>query len=85
MFLRPEVGPNGSLLLASPLGSFGQDGAYLIVADRDGESAWVRRAPIAERFLVAVDDEGVLRTDHALDLWTIPIIRLHYRLEPKAA
>lgn len=84
IFLRPEVGPNGSLILVSPLGPFGTDGAYLIVAAPDRLSAWVRRAPLAERFVVGVDEEGILRTDHALNLWQVPIIRLHYRLEPNS-
>jgi hypothetical protein len=83
IFLRPEVGPNGSLILASPLGRFGDDGAYLIVTQPDGHGAWTRRVPLAERFVVWIDDEGILRTDHALDLWRIPVIRLHYRLEPR--
>ena len=66
---------------------FGDDGAYLIVANGDGETAWVRRIPLAEQFRVFVDEEGVLRTDHALDLWNIPVIRFHYRLDqsPEAA
>ena len=81
IFLRPEVGAGGALSLVSPLGTMGDDGAYLVVVDGGGERAWVRRVPLREDFLVYVDDEGVLRTDHALDLWRIPVIRLHYRLE----
>ena len=30
-----------------------------------------------------VDEEGVLRTDHELRLWSAPAVRLHYKLEPK--
>jgi len=82
VFLRPTVDDGGALRLTSPLADFGDDGAYLIVAHRDGQSAWARRVPVAEEFRVYVDDEGVLRTDHALNLWAIPIIRLHYRLQP---
>ena len=81
IFLRPVVDEHGALVLSSPLASFGDDGAYLVVADHDHRTAWVRRAPLAERFRVFVDEEGVLRTDHALNLWTIPVIRLHYRLQ----
>ena len=81
VFLRPGVDDDGALTLTSPLSSFGGDGAYLIVADRDPQGAWVRRVPLAERFRVFVDEEGVLRTDHAVNLWTIPVIRLHYRLQ----
>ena len=34
VFLRPEVRPDGSLVLESPRGSFGEDGAYVVVACR---------------------------------------------------
>ncbi len=85
VFLRPEVGPDGSLRLVSPPGDFGDNGAYLILADPSGRGAWVKRVPIYERFLVYVDSEGVLRTDHSLDLWTIPVLKLHYRLAPSPA
>jgi hypothetical protein len=59
---------------------FGDDGAYLIARGR-GDSVAVRRVPLAEQFRVYVDDEGTLRTDHSLSLWTIPTLRFHYRLE----
>jgi hypothetical protein len=78
VFLRPSVESDGSLTLTSPLGAQGDDGAYLIVRDR--KRAWVRRVPLAERFHVYVDDDGTLRTDHALKLWNIPVLRLHYRM-----
>ena len=81
VFLRPDVGDDGSLVLTSPRGAFGDNGAYLIVSRSDGHSASVRRVPIVERFMVWVDDEGTLRTDHALDLWQVPVLRFHYRLE----
>lgn len=40
--------------------------------------------PLAEQFRVYVDDEGTLRTDHALSLWSIPVLQLHYRLTPNS-
>jgi hypothetical protein len=80
VFLRPSVEPDGSLVLTSPIAQYGDDGAYLVV--RHGERAWSRRVPLAERFRVYVDDEGTLRTDHALNLWRVPILRFHYRLTP---
>jgi len=83
--LRPEVDDDGALVLTSPLSSFGDDGAYLVVAERDRQTASVRRVPLAERFRVFLDDEGIVRTDHALNLWTIPVIRLHYRLHRLAS
>jgi hypothetical protein len=69
VFLRPEVTNGGGLRLVSPLEPFGGDGAYLVVRDSPGASAWARRVPIVERFDLYVDDEGVLRTNHSLRLW----------------
>jgi hypothetical protein len=81
VLLRPEVRSDGALILTSPLGPFGSDGAYLVVARPDRMSGLVRQVPLAERFVVFVDDEGVLRTDHELNLSQVPALRLHYRLE----
>lgn len=81
VFLRPHHGPDGSLLLSSPAGRFGQDGAYVVA--RDGGATYAARAPIRESFHVHVDEEGVLRTDHDLRLWGASAVRLHYRLEPR--
>ena len=81
VFLRPEVGVGGSLWLRSPRGEFGQDGAYVVV--EDAGSTYATRVPIHEDFHVYVDDDGVLRTDHELRLWSAPAVRLHYKLEPR--
>ncbi|MCP2251454.1 hypothetical protein LY13_000182 [Prauserella aidingensis] len=80
VLLRPAASTTGGLRLVSPLGGFGDDGAYLVVRADDEVRAWVRRIPLHERFEVFVDDEGVLRTDHALHLWRIPVLALHYRM-----
>jgi len=81
VFLRPDVRDDGALVLTSPLGAFGDNGAYLIVNGANGHTASVRRIPLAERFVVWVDDEGTLRADHALQLGQVPVLRFHYRLE----
>jgi len=52
-----------------------------VVVGSSGQSGWARRIPIIERFVVWLDDEGILRTDHSMYLWHIPVVRLHYRLE----
>ncbi|MBB6629261.1 hypothetical protein H5V45_18180 [Nocardioides sp. KIGAM211] len=82
VFLRPDVDPDGSLWLRSPGGRFGTDGAYVVV--EDGGASYAARAPIHEEFHVHLDREGVLRTDHDLRLWAADVVRLHYRLEPRA-
>jgi hypothetical protein len=78
VFLRPSVGPGGSLLLSSPPGAFGEDGAYIVVTD--GVRHHAARIPIHETFHVHVGDDGGLRTDHVLRLWHADVVRLHYRL-----
>lgn len=81
VFLRPEVDADGSLWLRSTGGRFGDDGAYVVVAE--GRRTFAAHAPIRETFHVYLDDEGVLRTDHELRLWDARVVRLHYRLERK--
>jgi hypothetical protein len=82
VLLRPDVAADGALLLTSTQGRWGDDGAYLVVQRRDPDRGWARRIPVHEQFRVFVDDEGVLRTDHRIDLWRVPVLRLHYRLDP---
>lgn len=78
VFLRPSVLPGGGLRLSSPAGRFGQDGAYVLV--RHGSVHHAARIPLHEEFRVFVDEEGVLRTDHVLRLWSATALRLHYRM-----
>jgi hypothetical protein len=80
VFLRPAVLPGGALLLSSPAGAFGEDGAYVVVEQAGRRFA--ARAPVHEVFRVYVDREGVLRTDHTLKLWSVTAVRLHYKLTP---
>lgn len=93
VFLHPSVLPGGGLELRSPAGKFGADGAYVLVGERHragtglrgragDDSTYAARVPIHERFRVYVDDEGVLRTDHLLQLWSATVLRLHYKLTP---
>ena len=79
VFLRPSVTDDGGLVLESPPGRFGQDGAYVVV--RDGGRDHAARVPLHETFRVYVDRHGVLRTDHELRLWRAWAARLHYKLE----
>ena len=82
VFLRPRVLPGGDLELASPVGRFGTDGAYVVV--RVGGEVYAARAPIHETFRVYLDPDGVLRTDHDLRMWAATAVRLHYKLERRA-
>ncbi|GIH21662.1 hypothetical protein Raf01_98340 [Rugosimonospora africana] len=80
VFLRPEVSTVGGLTLISPAGGWGDDGAYLVVERGSGSPVWARRIPVRESFHVYVDAQDVLRTDHVLGLWSVPALRLQYRL-----
>jgi hypothetical protein len=84
VLLRPDVAADGALLLTSTQGGWGDDGAYLVVQPAGRPDGWARRIPVHEQFRVFVDGEGVLRTDHRIDLWRLPVLRLHYRLDPAA-
>lgn len=81
VFLRPTAQPDGSLVLSSPPGAFGDAGAYVVVRTRDGR-AYATRVPIYERFHIYLDHRRVLRTDHELRLYRAVALRLHYRLDP---
>jgi hypothetical protein len=83
VFLRPSVDAGGDLHLESPIGRFGDDGAYLVL-DRGDGTVNARRIPIAEHFHLYLDGEGDVRTDHDVRLNRIPTIRLHYRLRRTA-
>lgn len=48
--------------------------------DTGSRAWWCARVPLHETFRVYVDEEGVLRTDHALALWGMRALRLHYKL-----
>jgi hypothetical protein len=81
VLLRPHVAVDGALLLTSTRGRWGDDGAYLVVEPRGRDRGWARRIPVHEQFRVFVDGERVLRTDHRIDLWRLPVLRLHDRLD----
>lgn len=83
VFLHPRVLPGGDLELSSPVGAFGEDGAYVVV--EHAGRAHAARVPVHETFRVHLDRDGVLRTDHVLRLWSATAVRLHYKLVPAAA
>ncbi len=81
VFLQARAEAGGRLVLSSGRGRFGDDGAYLLVRPDAGATGWARRVPLPERFDLAVDEDGMLRCDHRLDLGRSEVLRLHYRLQ----
>lgn len=81
VFLRPDATADGGLVLSSPAGEFGDDGAYLVVRPGASARGWARRVPLPERFHVFTDVDGAVRCDHHLSLGRREVLRLHYRLQ----
>lgn len=83
--LRPEVRPDGSLILDSNGQRFGGSGFYRVQA-RDPERVRVWRIrSLKERFHVYTDEHGVLRCDHSVSFLGLPVLRLHYKMFRQAA
>ena len=80
VFLAPRNRPGGGLELCSGPGPFGGEGTYILAGDRRGRT-FAAKVPIHERFVVQVDDEGVLRADHELAVGGATALRLHYRMD----
>ena len=82
--LRPELRPDGSLILDSSGRRFGDAGFYRLQArDADRVRVWHIRT-LVERFHVYVDDQGVLRCDHAVRFLGLPVLTLHYKIFRRA-
>jgi hypothetical protein len=84
VLLRPEVTADRALRLTSPHGTFGSEGAYLVVRPAGASHGWARRIPLPEQFDVFVDARGELRCDHQLCFGDAEILRLHYRMRPSS-
>ncbi|MCA9533189.1 MAG: hypothetical protein KC593_05910 [Myxococcales bacterium] len=85
VILRPEVAPDGALILDSNGPGFGGVGFYRVqrFGSNDALTVWKIRS-LKERFRVFVDAEGILRCDHAIRFLGLPVLQLHYRIQRKA-
>lgn len=79
VIMRATEGDDGSLLLSSSGGGFGDAGFYFTVHDAKG-NVWARCVrTFRESIHVYASDKDV-RADHVLSLWRMTFLRLHYRL-----
>jgi hypothetical protein len=83
--LRPSIGADGSLVLDSSGGSFGGAGFYRVDARGDASARVWHIRTLKERFHVFVDEQGVMRCDHAVRFLGLPVLRLHYKIFKSAA
>jgi hypothetical protein len=75
----------GALTLRSAGRGFGDAGFYFFVSDGE-DTGWARYvASLKEDIRVYVDDRGVTRADHSLQLWGIRFLRMHYRMRNAAS
>ena len=56
-----------------------------MLVDRRGQHWAQFIRSFRERIEVFIDDEGVLRADHVLTLWRCRVMKLHYRMDRRAA
>jgi hypothetical protein len=81
VILRPSVDDSGNLRLQSKGATFGDSGFYRI-HDAGGDHLRVWRVTtLHEEFHVYVDEANVLRCDHSIRFWGMPVLHLHYRIE----
>jgi hypothetical protein len=81
VFLRPEAQPDGAFKLISSGSQFGDPGFYRML--ESGAGHWHVRyiRTLRETFLVWVDRQGILRTDHLVRFLGFSPLRLHYKME----
>jgi hypothetical protein len=84
VIMRPSVGEDGSVTLASAGRAFGSPGFYFTVGAGPGRvhARYVRS--LRERIHVYPSPDGT-RADHVLSLWGLTFLRLHYRLRLRAS
>jgi hypothetical protein len=78
--LRPEVADDGSLILDSTGRGFGGPGFYRMQAKGvDSVQVW-RISTLRERFHVYSTERDVLRCDHTVRFFGMPVLDLHYKI-----
>lgn len=79
VLMRPVAHPDGSLSLVSAGTSFGSPGFYFTVRGPGG-TIWARYLRALRESIHVYESDGHIHADHALSLWRMPFLRLHYRL-----
>ncbi len=82
VIMNPHVTEEGALVLTSKGARYGDPGFYFLLTDSKGKH-FVRYLPsLQESIEVFVDEEGILRADHILNLRKCKALHLHYRINP---
>ena len=80
VILRPEAGPDGSLVLVSEGRQFGDPGFYFTVHRPGGAVVARYLRCFRERIHVYPAGDGIVRADHTMSLYGLRCLHLHYRL-----
>ena len=85
VLMRPELRKDGSVDIVSSGRAFGDPGFYFTVHAGPGR-VWARYVKsLRESIHVYSAEPGSVRADHALTLWGLTVLRLHYRLRTSRA
>lgn len=83
VIMTKKIESDGSLVLSSDGGKFGQNGFYFYLTDRKGNH-WAKYVKSMHEWIkVYVDEESVLRADHNLNFYGMRFLNLHYRMRKK--
>jgi hypothetical protein len=85
VLMRPEVRADGSLAVVSSGRKFGDPGFYFTVS-AGPDRVWARYIrSLQETIHVYGAEDDVVRADHILTFFGATVLRLHYRLTPRAS
>jgi hypothetical protein len=85
VLLRPSLRADGSFVLDSSGRRFGDVGFYRLHARGEERVRVWRVRSLREHFHVFVDSNGVLRCDHQVRFWGLPVLKLHYKMTRRIA
>jgi hypothetical protein len=84
VFLEPRAEPDGSFTLFSSGRRFGDPGFYRALDVGRGRRRVRYIRAMKETIHLFVDEQDVLRAEHVFRFFRVTILRLHYKITPKA-
>jgi hypothetical protein len=81
VLLRPDNHGDRGFHLQSVGGGFGDAGFYRVQGEGDALRVWYI-ASLHERFKLYVDAEETVRCEHDVTFLGLPVLTLHYRINP---
>jgi hypothetical protein len=73
----------GNLELISSGKTYGDPGFYVMIEDRRGRLYKHYMSYFRQRINVYEDDEGTIRADHTMNLWSFRVHNMHYKIVEK--